>query len=655
MLVDIEDGRATRLRGNPEHPVTRGFLCAKVTRYLDREYSPNRLLYPQKRVGSKGRGAKFERISWDEALGSIADRLKAVAAEFGGEAIVPYSYAGTMGLLNNASMDRRLFHRLGASRLDRTICSTTGSAGLVAAQGSRYSMDTEAFAQAKFVIAWGANIHGTNVHLWPFIVEARRAGAKFVVIDPIKTRTAGLADRHFAILPGSDLALVLGMVHVIVREGLEDADYVARYTEGFAELKALAAAYTPERVAELTALAAEDVEWLGREYATSKPAAIKVGYGVARGEFSGLAVQAIAGLPALVGAWRHAGGGLQLSTSQVFQFDRAALERPDLQPHGTRMANMSELGKLLTETNDPPVKALVVYNSNPAAVAPNQKRVLRGLAREDLFTVVLDHLQTDTADYADILLPATTFLEHTDLYFSWGHHYLQLARPVIEAPGEAKSNVEIFRLLGQRMFGDACFRDSEEEMIERALASGHRFMEGVTLERLEREASVRPNIGETFLPFAEGGFETPSGRLRFVSREYEAPAESRGGDAALRTKYPLEMLSSKNENSMNSTFGYRDGTDAETAAVHLHREDAGARGIEEGDRVRVFNDRGALLLKARVDGAVRQGVVRIPSTRWAKRSDDGLSVNALTSDRLADMGGGPALYNCLVQVEKCAD
>lgn len=655
MLVDIEDGRATRLRGNPEHPVTRGFLCAKVTKYLDREYSPERLLYPQKQVGVKGRGAKFERISWDEALGTIADRLTKIAAEFGGEAVLPYSYAGTMGLLNNASMDRRFFHRLGASRLDRTICSSTGAAGLVAAMGSRYSLDTEAFAQAKFIIAWGMNIHGTNVHLWPFIVEARRAGAKFVVIDPIKTRTASLADRHFAILPGSDLALVLGMVHVIVRDGLEDADYVAKYTEGFEELRTLAASYTPERVAELTGLIAEDVVWLAREYAAAKPAAIKLGYGVARGEFSGTAVQAIAGLPALVGAWRQMGGGLQMSTSQVFQFNRIALEIPELQPHPTRIANMSELGKLLTETNDPPVKAMVAYNSNPAAVAPNQRRVLRGLAREDLFTVVLDHLQTDTADYADILLPATTFLEHTDLYFAWGHHYLQLARPVVEAPGEAKSNVEVFRMLGRRMFGDACFEASEDEMIRQALASGHKFMDGVTLERLERDAFVRLNIGEHFLPFAEGGFETPSGKLRFVVQEYEAPAESRSGDAALRAKYPLEMLSSKNESSMNSTFGYRDGTDAETGTVHLHQDDAAARGIEDSDRVRVFNDRGALLLKARVDGAVREGVVRIPSTRWAKRSEDGFSVNVLTSERLADLGGGPALYNCLVQVEKCAD
>lgn len=655
MLVDIEDGRATRLRGNPGHPVTRGFLCAKVTKYLDREYSPDRLLYPQKRIGAKGRGAQFARIPWDEALDTISARLKRIAKEFGSEAILPYSYAGTMGLLNGSSMDRRFFHRLGASRLDRTICASTGAAGLTAAMGSRYGLDPEQFAQSKFIIVWGANVHGTNVHLWPFIVEARRAGAKLVVIDPVRTRTASLADRHFAIYPGSDLALVLGMVHVIVRDGLEDADYVARHTEGFDELRTLAASYAPSRVAELTGISAGEIEWLAREYATTSPAAIKLGYGTARGEFSGAAVQAIAGLPALVGAWRQAGGGLQMSTSQAFQFDRVALERPDLQPHATRMLNMSELGTVLTEVSDPPVKAMVVYNSNPAAIAPDQRRVLSGLAREDLFTVVLDHLQTDTADYADILLPATTFLEHTDLYLAWGHYYMQLARPAIPAPGEAKPNVEIFRMLGQRMFGDTCFHETDDEMIRKALASGHKFMDGITLERLEREAFVRLNIDGPFLPFAQGAFDTPSGKLRFVAQEYRPATESRRGDTELREKYPLELVSSKNDNSMNSTFGFRAAVDEETAVVHLHLQDAEAREIQHGDAVRVFNDRGQLLMQASVDNHVRPGVVRIPSTRWLKHSVDGYSVNALTSERLADMGGGPALYNCLVQVKKCAD
>ncbi|MFM2125895.1 MAG: hypothetical protein RL328_2346, partial [Acidobacteriota bacterium] len=359
LLVNIDNGRATRLRGNPDHPVTQGFLCAKVTRYLDRQYSNDRLMFPQKRIGPKGPGARFERISWQEAVDTITARLTAITAQHGSEAILPYSYMGTMGLLNATGMDRRFFHRLGASRLDRTICSSTGGAALTASQGSRYSLDTEQFANARVIVAWAVNIHATNVHLWPFIVEARRRGAQFIVIDPVRTRTAALADRHLALHPGSDLALALGMIHVILRDGLHDADFVSRFTHGFDELRTLAAQYPPERAAQLTGIAASDIEWLASLYATSQPTAIKLGYGVQRAEFGGAAVRAIAALPVLVGAWRHAAGGLQLSTSQAFQLNRAAVERPDLQPHPTRVVNMSQLGHALTALQDPPVQSLI--------------------------------------------------------------------------------------------------------------------------------------------------------------------------------------------------------------------------------------------------------------------------------------------------------
>ncbi len=665
MLVQVEDGRATRLRGDPAHPVTRGFLCGKVAQYLEREYSPDRLLYPQKRVGAKGEG-RFERISWDEALDTIAAQLTNVSREYGPEAVLPYSYAGTMGLLNNAGMDRRFFHRAGASRLDRTICSSTGAAAMTATLGLRYGTEPEQFRDAKLILAWAANIHGTNVHLWPFIVEARRNGAKLVVIDPVRTRTAALADRHFAINPGSDLALALGLMHVIIGEKLHDADYVDRYTNGFDALRERAASYPPERVAALTGIAAADIVQLARDYATTRPAVIRLNYGVQRSERGGAAVRAITALPALTGSWREVGGGLQLSTSQAFQFNRAGLEMPELQkrsPLGrqARIVNMSLLGKALTELDGPPVKAMVVYNSNPAGIAPDQNRVLRGLRREDLFTVVLEQFQTDTADYADILLPATTFLEHTDLYLAYGHYHLQLARPAVAAPGEARSNVEIFRALALRMgFDDACFRDSEDDMIRTLLGSGHPFLDGITLERLDREHSVRLNIsqpGEPFLPFAQGGFGTPSGKCEFGAEDldYTPPVESRFGDAALRRKYPLELISSKNDDSMNSTFGNRAGVDEETSILHLHPADAEARAIHTGDRVRAFNDRGSLLLKAKVDGVVPAGVARAPSVRWLKRASDGRNANALTSDRLTDMGGGPTLYSCLIQVERCGD
>jgi anaerobic selenocysteine-containing dehydrogenase len=661
MLVHVEDGRATKLRGDPDHPVTRGFLCGKVAQYLEREYSPERVIYPQKRVGAKGEG-RFERIAWDEALDTIAGRLSEVSREFGPEAILPYSYAGTMGILNNAGMDRRFFHRLGASRLDRTICSATGSAALTASVGVRYGTEPEQFRDSKLILAWGANIHGTNVHLWPFIVEARRKGAKLYVIDPVRTRTAALADRHFAIYPGSDQALALGMAHVIVLEGIYDADFVAKYTNGFGELRDLLRKYDPERVSALTGIAKEDIVQLSREYATTRPAAIRLNYGVQRSENGGSAVRAILALPALTGSWREKGGGLQLSTSQAFQFDRRAMEMPQLQMQSllgreARLVNMSELSKALTQFDSPPVKAIVVYNSNPAAIAPNQNVVLRGLRRPDLFTVVLEQFQTDTADYADILLPVTTFLNHTDVYLAYGHYHLQFARPAVEPPGEVRSNVQIFRALAERMgFKDQCFQDSEDDMIRALLGSEHLFLEGISLERLEREHSVRLNVGQPFLPFANG-FGTSSGKCEFGAERlaYSPPAESRLGDERLRKKYPLELISSKNDDSMNSTFGHRAGVDAQTSLLHLHPLDATPRGVVSGDRVRVFNDRGSLLLKAEVSGAVRAGVVRAPSVRWPKRSVDGRNANALTSDRLADMGGGPTFYSCLVEVERCGD
>lgn len=663
LKIDVDaQGRGSRLRGDPQHPVTQGFLCGKVARYLDRVYHPERLMHPLRRTGAKGEG-KFARVSWDDALDEIARNLQRVAESYGPESILPYSYAGTMGLLNGSGMDRRFFHRLGASRLDRTICSAAGGVGLMNALGYRYGTEPEQFVHAKMIIAWGANIHGTNIHLWPFIVEARRRGAKLITIDPVLTRTAALADKHLYINPGSDLALALGLMHVILRDGLEDRDYVARHTEGVEELRDHVRSQTPEVTERLTGIAAADVVSLAREYATTRPAVIRLNYGVQRSERGGRAVQAIACLPALVGAWRDLGGGLQLSTSQAFRLNREALERPDLQLRSplrreSRMLNMSELGRVLNETADPPVHALVVYNSNPAAIAPNQNAVRKGLRRPDLFTVVLEQFQTDTADFADIVLPVTTFLEHTDLYFAYGHYYLQLARPALRPPGECKPNVEIFRLLAARIgFEDPELRASDDVLIRDALASDHPFLEGITLERLERERFVRLNLapgGAPFQPFANGGFGTPNGKLRFAASElrYSPPVESRLGAAG---RYPLEMISSKNDNSMNSTFGNRPDTDAETAVACIHPADASPRGIADGDRVRVYNDRGSLLLRARITAGLRSGVVRIPSTRWHKKSEDGQGVNVLTSERLTDIGGGATFYNCLVEVERCGD
>ena len=663
LLINIDaSGRGSKLRGHPDHPVTRGFLCGKVARYLEREYSPDRLLHPLRRTGAKGEG-RFARISWDEALDEIASRLKEIAASFGAESVLPYSYAGTMGLLNGAGMDRRFFHRRGASRLDRTICSSAGTVGLTDALGIRYGIDPEQFRNAKLIIAWGANILATNVHLWPFIVEARRNGARFYTIDPHSNRTGQLADRHYSIRPGSDTALALAMMHVITSEGLEDRDYVQRHTLGFDDLKERVREWTPARAAELTGVPAEDIVQLAREYAITRPAAIRLNYGVQRSERGAMAVRTIALLPALTGAWRDAGGGLQLSTSQAFHLNRAGLERADLQnvsPLGreARLVNMSLLGDALTTLDDPPVKALVVYNSNPAAIAPDQNTVRRGLRREDLFTVVLEQFQNDTADFADIVLPATTFLEHTDLYYAYGHHYLQLARPALAAPGEALPNAEVFRRLAARMgFDEPCFGDSDDDMIRTLLDSRHPFIDGITLEDLDQKHWMRLRVGEVFRPFAEGGFGTASGKCEFHAEtlDYVSPLESRLGDPELLARFPLELISPKNSDSMNSTFGNRADTDAQTAVLTLHPLDAERRGIAAGDAVRIFNARGQCLLRAELRDTVSPGVVATPSVRSPKRAQGGNTVNMLTSQRLTDKGGGPTFYSCLVEVEKAGD
>ncbi|MDX2181589.1 MAG: molybdopterin-dependent oxidoreductase [Bryobacteraceae bacterium] len=652
LLIDVDpQGRGSRLRGNPDHPVTRGFLCGKVARYLERNYHRDRLMHPLKRVGAKGKG-EFTRVSWDEAIETIAANLRRVSDTHGPEAIMPYSYAGTMGRIQGNSLDRRFFHRLGASRLDRTICSSAGGAGLNEALGFRYGTEPEMFVHAKLIVAWGANIHGTNVHLWPFIVEARRKGAKLYTIDPILTRTAALADRHFYINPGSDLALALGLMHVIIGDKLYDAEYVDRHTTGFEELKSVSREYTPAHVSQLTGIAAEDIVSLAREYASTRPAVIRVNYGIQRSERGGRAMQAVATLPALTGSWRDVGGGLQGSTSQAHRFNTEALERPDLQLRSplkreARVLNMSLLGTALTEQN---VHALVVYNSNPAAIAPHQNRVRQGLRREDLFTVVLEHFLTDTADFADIVLPATTFLEHTDLYLAYGHYHVQMARPALDSPGECKPNTEIFRLLAARLgFDDPELFASDDDLIRDALSSGHEFLDGITLERLEREHSVRLKIPAPFLPFA-----APEHKMNLGGEalRYTPPAESRHGAPS---KYPLEMVSSKHDDAMNSTFGYRPEVDRATAVAKIHPNDAALRAISNGDRVRVFNDRGSLTLRAEISPGLRSGVVRIPSVRWGKLAEDAQTVNVLTSERLTDIGGGATFYNCLVEVERCGD
>jgi anaerobic selenocysteine-containing dehydrogenase len=665
MLVHLDGDRATRLQGDPNHPITQGFLCAKVTRYLDREYHPDRLLYPQKRVGAKGEG-RFERISWDDAIGEVASRLSAIAARHGSESILPYSYGGSLGMLNGSGMDRRFFHRLGASRLDRTICASTGSAALQLTLGARTGTEPEQFASSRCIIAWGANILATNVHLWPFIVEARRNGAKLYVIDPLRTKTASLADRHLAIHPGSDAALALGMMHILFRDGLEDRPFLEAHCLGWEAAQEKARSYTPDHVARLTGIPTDAIEEIARDYATRRPSVIRMNYGIQRSERGGVAAHAVSLLPAVIGSWKEVGGGLQLSTSGAFAFNRDALERPDLQwksalGRQARLRNMSEIGKELQASHESPVHAMVVYNSNPVAIAPNSNLVRAGFAREDLFTVVLEQFLTDTARYADILLPATTFLEHTDLYFAYGHYYLQMARPALPAPGECKSNVEVFRLLALAMgFQDDCFQDSEDDMMRQTLDSKHPALRGITLEELDARKSIRLGIsdhGAPYLPHAAGDFGTPSGKCEFHADRlsYRPPRESRHGDGDLREAYPLELISAKVEAGMNSTFGHRDEFDAGCGWLSIHPDDAEERDIVDGDSVDLFNARGSLQLLARRSTVVKPGLVAVSAVRWGARATDGNSINVLTSDTLNDLGGGPSLFSCLVQVRRRPD
>jgi anaerobic selenocysteine-containing dehydrogenase len=656
-------------------------LCAKVAKYLDRVYSPDRVLYPMRRLAAKGRGVRngqdarqvFERITWDDAYEEIAQRFRRIGSEFGPESILPYSYAGTTAVLSYGSMDRRFFHRLGASQLDRTICSTTGGEALVSVLGRKLGTDTELFPRARYIIAWGANIHGNNVHLWPFIEEARHNGAKLVVIDPYKTRTAQCADWYLPINPGTDAALALGMMHVIIGENLYDGEYVSKHVNGFEQLAQRVRDYPPHRVAEWTGIAAEDIIKLAREYATTTPAVIRVNYGVQRSENGGTNVRTITMLPCIIGAWKHAGGGIQLSCSGAFKLNKEFLERHDLMLSSalgrpSRVVNMSELGKALNTLDSPPVKAVFVYNSNPAAIAPNHNDVVRGLMRNDLFTVVHDQFFTDSTDYADIVLPATTFFEQKDIQQAYGHYYLQISEQAIAPVGEAKCNVEMFAELAQRMsFAEPCFRQSTDELIDGALDTADPWLKDITRSKLEREGHVRLNFGSNeFAPFADGGFPTADGKARIVNDDlvkigldpvakFVPPTESRHSGEA--RKYPLELLSRKADNFLNSTFcnlTSHQPLEPKMNKLEMSSQDARRRGIVAGDAVRVFNDRGEVRLTALVDGAVQPGVV---ATRlnWSKLMPDGIGINALTSERLTDMGGGPTFYSCLVEVEKVGD
>ena len=659
LVTTVQDGRAVRVRGNPAHPPTDGVLCTKVSRYAERTHHPERILTPLRRAGAKGEG-RFEPIGWDAALDEIATRLKVIAAR-NPQAILPYSYAGTMGLVQGESMDRRFFHQLGASLLDRTICATAGGEALTHTLGGKLGMRVEFFAEARLILIWGSNSIASNLHFWRLAQQARRAGARLVCIDPRRTETADKCDEHIALLPGTDAALALGLMHELIVHDWLDHDYIERHTLGWALLRERALLWNPERTATVCGITAAQVRDLARAYGTTKPAAIRLNYGVQRCAGGGNAVRAIACLPALTGAWRHRAGGVLLSSSGAFPVDRAALQRPELLAgRAPRTVNMVRIGDALNGdaaalSGGPAIEALVVYNSNPVAVAPESPKVVRGFGREDLFTVVLEHFRTDTVDCADIVLPATTQLEHWDIHLAYGHTDVLLNRPAIAPQGQAKSNAQIFRDLAARMGFDApCFADSDEALCRQA------YGDRVDFEQLLSQGFASLNLPEA--PFAQGGFPTASGRCELHSAALaragdglpdHVPNHEAGGSSAA---YPLAMISPPARHFLNSSFvnvqSLRSIEGEPLLEIHPH--DAAPRGITSGVLVEVFNERGRYHCQARVSERARPGVVNGLGIWWRKLGPRGTNVNELTSQKLTDMGRGPTFYDCAVQVALAA-
>ncbi len=650
LLTTVQNGVAVQVHGNPNHPNTAGVLCTKVSRYTERTYHPERLLHPLKRVGAKGQG-EFVRVTWDEALRDIAQRLAPIVAR-NPEAIAPYSYAGTMGLVQSESIAARFFHQLGASLLDRTICAAAGGEAITHTLGGKLGMKVEFFAESKLIVIWGSNPITSNLHFWRYAQIAKRNGAKLICIDPRRSETAEKCHEHIQLLPGTDAALALAVMHELIQNDWLDHDYIEKYTQGWDALRAHALTWTPERAAAVCGISIAQIQALARDYGTSmqkgEPVAIRLSYGMQRVHGGGNAVRAVACLPALVGAWRYRAGGLLLSSSSNFPVQRAALQRPDLLGTRTpRTLNMATIGHDLLHRG---IEALIVYNSNLVAIAPESAQVVQGFAREDLFTVVLEHFQTDTADYADYVLPATTQLEHWDVHLSYGHTDVLLNRPAIAPLGECKPNTQIFRELAAHMgLTDACFTESDESLCRAA------FGDAVDFDALLQDGFVHLPVPEA--PFAHGNFATPSGKCELLDAKWGLPDYVPNYEAAgTNPQYPLAMISPPARNFLNSSFVNVESLQAieREPLIEINPTDAQPRNIKNGDTVKVFNARGEYICKAHVTERARSGVVVGLSVWWRKLGLNGTNVNELTSQNLTDMGGGPVFYDCGVEVECCA-
>lgn len=664
-VVTVEADRAVRLRGNPAHPYSRGELCPKVNRLLERVYSPDRVLTPLERTGAKGQG-QFRPISWDDALARIAAEWTERIARHGGETLLGYFDAGTQGLIQMTSLDRRLFAVLGASQHDATICGSTARTGLTLTNGTGLGADPMDIVHSRFIVLWGTNTRLTNRHLWPFIEQARSAGATVVVVDPLRTSTAEAADWFIQPLPGTDSALMLAMMAVLIAEDLVDKPWVDAHTVGYEALVERVSAWTPARASAICGIPAEEIVALARAYGTIRPCVIRTLIGAEHHEHGGELFRTMAALPALIGAWRDLGGGLVGSSGPWTEEALIDIDLPaDAGRWGSRHINMAQLGRALTDPLlAPPLTALYVWNANPALTAPAAESTRRGLAREDLFTVVHEQFLTDTARYADVVLPATTQLEHLDVVPAWGHLYLGWNEAAIAPLGEARSNTEVFRNLAAALGRtETWLYDSDEQLISQRLNFAHERMQAISLPSLRASGFQRLSVPDPLVPFAEGNFPTPSGRVQFVSAaataagldelpDYRPAREGPGGEAEVLGRYPLQLLTPKTHPGfLNSTYSVLPHHGPPGGPfVELDPSDAARRGIADGQMVVVSNDRATVELVARFSPRVRPGVVAIPFGWWQQQHPDGRTANALTNDELADIGGGVAFSDTLVEV-----
>ncbi|PKF86991.1 oxidoreductase [Bacillus sp. BA3] len=653
LLLHKKDGKIIKVQGDPDHPVTKGNICNKVRNMTARLYDPNRLKQPLKRIGQKGEG-KFAPINWEEAIDTITSKWKDLIDMHGPESILPYSFYGNMGNLSAEGMDRRFFHRLGASMLERSICNAAGSVGYSYTMGGSFGTDPEETIHTKLFIMWGINAVSTNMHQVTLAQQARKNGAKVVVIDVHKNQTGKWADWFIPILPGTDSALALGLMHILYAENLVDQAFLDEYTVGAAELREHVRQYDPATVSAITGVPIDDLYELARMYGTTSPSFVRIGNGLQHHDNGGMAVRTIACLPALTGQWMAEGGGAIKGNSGYLAFNTNALRRPDLlQNKATRTINMNQIGQALLEKENP-IRSMFVYCSNPALVAPNANKVQEGLMREDLFTVVHDLFLTETAMFADIVLPATSSYETEDFYNSYWHNYVQIQKPVVQKYGESKSNVELFKLLAVGMgFEEQAFRDSEEDMIRQALDfPDNPHLEGITYDSLSRNQFLKAKMR----PMFPGKLPTPSGKIELYSERMK-----RDGYEPLPTYTPIIkdsdlpflFIPAPNHNFLNSTFSNnaKHISMEKEPKLHMNAADAKTMGIAPGDIVKIWNDRGECLLTAAPGENVLPGVL-VSQGLWQNTPETKQHINSLTPDRLADMGKGAVFFSGRVDLEK---